>query len=166
MVNLIKIRAGVEHIPQIIDLAKEMWLPAFSPYFSEKELNSLFQGMYNSEKILKDIQNPSYEFYIVENSLQIRVGYFATLYHPQYLKLDKIYVAPELKGQGIGKWIYNEVLHQARSQDFHKIELNVNRRNEPAIHFYKKLGFSILREEDIPGLNGFVYDDYVMGVEI
>lgn len=166
MVNLTKTKAGVEHIPHIIELAKEIWLPAFSPYFSEKELNSLFQGMYNSEKIIKDIQNPLYEFYIVENSQRLCVGYFATFNYPNFLKLDKIYVAEKFKGQGIGKWMYNEILQQARLQHFHKIRLNVNRRNNPAIDFYKNLGFTILREENILGPNGFVYDDYVMGVDI
>lgn len=166
MVNLTKTKAGIGHIHQIIDLAKEIWLPAFSPYFSEKELLSLFQGMYNPEKILADIQNPLYTFYIVENSQQVCVGYFATYSHSEYLKLDKIYVANTLKRQGIGKWMYNEIIEQARSQHFHKIILNVNRRNEPAIAFYKNLGFTILREEDIPGPNGFIYDDYVMAVEI
>lgn len=166
MVNLTKTKAGAEHISKIIDLAKEIWLPAFSPFFSEKELSSLFQGMYNSEKILKDIQDPLYEFYIVENSHQLCVGYFATYNYSDFLKLDKIYVAPKLKGQGIGKWMYKKILQQAKSGNFHKIVLNVNRRNKLAIDFYKNLGFAILREEDIPGPNGFIYDDYVMGVEI
>ena len=166
MVNLTKTKAGVEHISQIIDLAKEMWLPAFSPYFSEKELLSLFEGMYNYEKILKDIQNPLYEFFIVENGQQLCVGYFATHKQSDLFKLDKIYVSPKLKGQGIGKWMYKQILQQAESSDIHQIVLNVNRRNQPAIAFYENLGFTILREEDIPGPNGFIYDDYVMGIDI
>ena len=166
MVSLSKRKAGIDDIPLIIDLAKEIWLPAFSPYFTEKELSSLFQGMYNSEKIIKDILNPNYEFYIVENSQQLRVGYFATYRHPDFLKLDKIYVAPNLKGHGIGKWMYAEILQQAKLNHFQKIVLNVNRRNQPAIAFYKNLGFIIVKEEDIPGPNGFIYDDYIMEVEI
>jgi len=166
MVKLTKTQAGVGDISEIIDLAERMWLPAFSPYFSETELYSLFNGMYNSEKILAAIQNPSYEFYIVENLQHMRVGYFATYKTIEYLKLDKIYVAPELKGRGIGKWMYNEIIEQARQNNFRKILLNVNRRNRPAINFYKKLGFKVVKEEDIPGPNGFIYDDFVMEVEI
>ena len=41
------------------------------------------------------------------------------------------------------------------------LELNVN-KNNPAIHFYKKLDFVISRQEVIDIGNGFVMDDYVM----
>src|SRR5690554_1349947 len=150
MVNITKRKADNADIPQIIEVARRIWLPAFSPYFSKKELNSLFQGMYNPEKLLKDLQNLHYEFYFVENSLQMCMGYFATLVQSDSIKLDKLYVHPNLKGQGLGKWIYQTILQQARSQNLHKIELNVNRRNEPAIGFYKSLGFTILKEEDLP----------------
>jgi ribosomal protein S18 acetylase RimI-like enzyme len=43
------------------------------------------------------------------------------------------------------------------------LELNVNRQNT-AIGFYKKLGFKIIAEEDIPIGNGFFMNDYVMQI--
>lgn len=162
LVNLNFRKAAVADIPQLIELAKEIWLPTFAIYFSEKELNSLFSGMYNSDKITSDLQNPQYAFYIVENSAQKSVGYFATTINSDYFKLDKIYVSPNLQGQGIGKWIFDEIVRQAGDHSLDSIQLNVNRRNAPAIAFYKKLGFIITRSEDIPGPNGFIYDDFVM----
>ena len=159
-------KAVVADIPQLIELAKEIWLPTFAVYFTESELNSLFSGMYNTEKITADLENPHYAFYIVENSAQKSVGYFATSIKSDYLKLDKIYVSPNLQGQGIGKWIFNEIVRQARDRSLGMIQLNVNRRNAPAIAFYQKLGFIIIRSEDIPGPNGFIYDDFVMEFEV
>ncbi|NEN23886.1 GNAT family N-acetyltransferase [Cryomorpha ignava] len=166
LVNLTFRKAFVADIPQLIDLAKEIWLPTFAVYFSETELNSLFSGMYNTDRITADLQNPHYALHIVENTAQKPVGYFATAIKPTYLKLDKIYVSPKLQGQGIGKWIFDEIVRQAREQSLDSIQLNVNRRNAPAISFYKKLGFKIIRSEDIPGPNGFVYDDFVMEFEV
>lgn len=162
LVGLKKVKAGLDEIPRIIDLAKEIWLPTFSVYFSLEELHSLFAGMYNTTKLTSDLQNSHYALHIVENSGQNPVGYFATALKPGFLKLDKIYVSPNLQGKGIGRWIINEVIEEARKNNLKKIQLNVNRRNVPAIQFYRKTGFTIIRSEDIPGPNGFVYDDYVM----
>lgn len=155
-------KAAVRDIPQLIALAREIWLPTFSVYFTKSELNSLFSGMYNTEKITSDLSNPQYAYFIVEDFSQKGIGYFATAINAEYLKLDKIYVSPILQGRGIGKWIFDEVVSQAQDNNLHFIRLNVNRRNSPAIAFYKKLGFTIVESIDIPGPNGFVYDDYVM----
>lgn len=162
LVNLNYRKAGVADIPQIIALAEEIWLPTFAVYFSEAELNSLFSGMYNTARITADLQNPQYALYIVENSAHNSVGYFATAIKSDCLKLDKIYVSPKLQGQGIGKWLFDEIVKQALGYSLGSIQLNVNRRNSPAIGFYQKLGFIITRSEDIPGPNGFIYDDFVM----
>jgi ribosomal protein S18 acetylase RimI-like enzyme len=41
----------------------------------------------------------------------------------------------------------------------------VNRENK-AIGFYNKLGFTIIAEEDIPIGNGFFMNDYVMQISL
>ena len=46
-----------------------------------------------------------------------------------------------------------------------QLELNVNRKNK-AINFYKKYGFTILKEEDIDIGEGYFMNDYVMGMEV
>jgi len=166
MVALRKVQVNSKHIPQIISLAREIWLPTFAVYFSEDELNSLFSGMYSPEHLTITLQNPKYRFYIVENSVKKSIGYFATEVKKDFLKLDKIYVAPDKQGLGFGKWMYEQIANEAKEMGLCEIQLNVNRRNAPAIAFYHRLGFKILRSEDIPGPNGFIYDDYIMGVEV
>lgn len=46
-----------------------------------------------------------------------------------------------------------------------RIELNVN-RNNPAIGFYNRLGFRILRQGDFDIGHGFYMNDYIMGMEL
>ncbi|MEJ7673828.1 MAG: hypothetical protein WKF59_14305 [Chitinophagaceae bacterium] len=38
------------------------------------------------------------------------------------------------------------------------LELNVNRQNNVAIDFYKRLGFEIIKEEDIPYWRWIFYE--------
>lgn len=154
-------KAHVEDIDEIISLAQKIWKPAFSIYFSEIELNSLFEGMYSHQKLLTLLSDLFYQFFFIEFDGS-RIGYFAVRQNRDHLKLDKIYVDQKFQKQGIGKWVFEKVRLKAIDLGFRQIRLNVNRRNIPAINFYEKLNFSITGEEDIAGPNGFIYDDYIM----
>ncbi len=155
-------KASLQDIPAIIAIAEKIWLPSFARYFEEYELNSLFSGMYTPQKLLETLNNPAYAFYFVKDEKGSTLGYFAIEMKSQTLKLDKIYVDPTIQRQGLGKIIFQHITELAEQKKAETIALNVNRRNSLAISFYKKLGFEIIRNEDIPGPNGFIYDDYVM----
>lgn len=160
------IKAGFQDIPAIIAIGEKIWLPSFARYFEENELNNLFSGMYNSIKLSQTLKNPAYEFYFVKDENRDDLGYFAIEIKNLILKIDKIYVDPSIQRQGLGKKIYCHITDIAKEKKAKTIALNVNRRNSSAINFYTKLGFTIIRSEDIPGPNGFVYDDYVMEVAV
>jgi len=49
----------------------------------------------------------------------------------------------------------------AKEEKMRAVVLNVNRFN-PAVSFYEKYGFKIIKEEVIDIGNGYVMDDYVM----
>ena len=81
---------------------------------------------------------------------------------PSEMKLEQLYLLPELHGQGLGKLMLRHVEQQARVRGLSTLMLQTNKRNDIAIAFYRKAGFT-LREEavfDVGG--GFVMDDYVM----
>lgn len=160
------IKAGPEDIPEIISIGKKIWLPSFARYFRDEELYNLFTGMYNSDKLLETLNSPYYEFYFVRDENFNDVGYFAIEIKTPVLKIDKIYVDPALQRQGLGKKVIDHIYLIATENNIQTITLNVNRRNSSAISFYSKLGFKIIRSEDIPGPNGFIYDDYVMVAEL
>jgi ribosomal protein S18 acetylase RimI-like enzyme len=68
---------------------------------------------------------------------------------------------PETQGKGFGKFMINEVIKIAKSNNQKGIYLNVNKYNT-AKFFYEKLGFVISKEEVIDIGNDYVMDDYVM----
>ena len=57
------------------------------------------------------------------------------------------------------------IINEISKEGVKYLELNVNRENK-AIGFYKKLGFTIIAEEDIPIGNGFFMNDYVMQISL
>ena len=77
-----------------------------------------------------------------------------------YFKLHKIYVLPATQGTGAGKYLLNEVEKYVQNAGGKKLSLNVNRFNK-AKGFYEKMGFAVIREEDIP-IGPYWMNDYVL----
>ena len=75
--------------------------------------------------------------------------------------LKKFYVNTSIQRRGLGKALINFIAEELRSSGASALELNVKRDN-PARLFYEKLGFEVIREEDIDIGNGYWLQDYVM----
>ena len=85
----------------------------------------------------------------------------ALLYH-----LQKIYVLPSRQGEGIGKCLFDAACAAIGGEcPGASIELNVN-RNNPALHFYERMGMTRLRSGDFDIGNGFFMNDYIMGLRL
>ena len=84
---------------------------------------------------------------------------------PGVFKLQKLYLLPERKGTGLGRFLVEKVIAQAREAGGDKLILNVNRYNKSR-GFYEKLGFVITEKVDIPIGEHFFMNDYVMEREI
>lgn len=66
----------------------------------------------------------------------------------------------EQQGKGIGVQLLSYIKKDTADRGGKSLELNVN-RNNPAVEFYKKAGFNISVEMDIPYF-GYSLNDYVM----
>jgi len=80
---------------------------------------------------------------------------------PGTAKKHKLYVLPECQGAGLGKKLIGVVAATALVDGNTRITLNVKRDN-PAINFYKKMGFVITANEDIDIGEGYQLQDYIM----
>lgn len=147
---------------RIIDLARAIWPSTFKDILSPEQLAYMLNWMYNSEE-LQAQKTKGHLFYLVlDNGRDI--GFVGL--EPHYpetgtLRIHKVYLLPEYQGQGIGKWMLNEIETIARERKLIALNLNVNRYNK-ATEFYKKLNFEIVQSEDIDIGNGFFMNDYVM----
>jgi Acetyltransferases len=82
---------------------------------------------------------------------------------PGIYKLHKIYVLPYNQGKGTGKFVITEIIRAISRKGGKGLQLNVNRNNK-AKDFYEKMGFVVIREEDIDIGNGYFMNDYVMEI--
>lgn len=92
------------------------------------------------------------------------VGYcsYALTATPGELKLEQLYLLPELHGQGLGGFMLRHVEKEARALGCDCIMLTVNKGNESSIGVYRKSGFTVRESAVFDIGNGFVMDDFVM----
>ena len=60
----------------------------------------------------------------------------------QRIYLEDFLVTEEMRGKGIGKLLFDELIEEARNKNFTGIHWQVLDWNEPAINFYKKYNTS------------------------
>ncbi|MDB5253837.1 MAG: family acetyltransferase [Flaviaesturariibacter sp.] len=56
----------------------------------------------------------------------------------QRMYLEDFYVSEDMRGQGLGKLLFEQLIAEARDRGFQGVQWQVLEWNEPAINFYKK----------------------------
>jgi GNAT superfamily N-acetyltransferase len=71
---------------------------------------------------------------------------FSTFVGRPGLYLEDIYVRPEQRGRGIGRFLFGELARIAKERNCGRMEWAVLTWNEPAIRFYRNLGARVMDE--------------------
>jgi ribosomal protein S18 acetylase RimI-like enzyme len=160
--------AGINEINIIHSLAHCIWQTSYKEILSADQMEYMLDMMYSHESLQYQIEKQKHNFLIIYEEDKA-VGFAA--YFPKYdishaiFRLDKIYVLPELHGKGLGKKLIQHIISEIKPKGVSILELNVNRNNK-AISFYKKLGFIITKEVNVPIGEGYFMNDYVMAVTL
>ncbi|RYF84744.1 MAG: GNAT family N-acetyltransferase, partial [Chitinophagaceae bacterium] len=147
-------------IVTIREMAREIWPVTYGHILSKEQIEYMLELFY-SETVLHNQIQDNVEFVLVYDGVH-PVGFasFSTS-EPLTYKLHKIYVLPSQQGRGTGRFIIEELVKAMRAKGAVSLQLNVNRQNV-AKNFYEKLGFEVIRAEDIDIGNGYWMNDYVM----
>jgi GNAT superfamily N-acetyltransferase len=63
---------------------------------------------------------------------------------PGAAELKRMYVAPDARGQGIGRALLSELEHEARRLGARRLLLETGIRQEAALALYRKTGFAVI----------------------
>lgn len=155
--------AGVNELQVIHQLAGEIWPYAYGEILSVPQLEYMLEKIYSLSSLQNQVTVLKHQFIIVLQNA-IPIGFASFSLHedePAVYHLNKIYVLPQQQGKNIGKQILDYIINEIKNSGSESLQLNVNRNNK-AIHFYKKQGFTIISEEDIDIGEGYFMNDYVM----
>lgn len=146
----------------IQDLARKSWEVAYAEILSKEQLDYMLDMMYSEHAILAHFQNPDYQYFIISED-DLPLGFVGFEHHAENktTKLHRIYLIPEAKGKGSGKYGLNLVKEHAVSAGDTRIVLTVNKHNS-AKDFYEHQGFKVYDEAVFDIGRGYVMDDYLM----
>lgn len=91
---------------------------------------------------------PVFRFFVAESPESGILG--LALYYPAYstwkgrmLYLEDLVVTETARGQGIGRLLFDAVVHEARTTGAQRMKWQVLAWNEPAVGFYQKIGANL-----------------------
>lgn len=131
----IEIRKGtVSDIPGALHLVKELAAYEKAPAEVEVSVAEMENWGFGKDKV--------FDFFVaIENGVAVGLA----LYYYKYstwkgkcLFLEDIIVTEKMRGKGIGKLLFEEIIKVAKQDKVRRMEWQVLDWNEPAINFYKK----------------------------
>jgi ribosomal protein S18 acetylase RimI-like enzyme len=158
---MLKIRsASIDDIPLIRELTFKVWPQTYAAIISQQQISYMLDMMY-SEASLKKQMEDGCRFIIVYDEKE-PVGFAAYQeIKPTIWKLHKIYILTTQQGKGTGKFVIDHIIREIQLQGATALQLQVNRQNK-AMSFYEKTGFTVIEEADFDIGNGWFMNDYIM----
>ena len=155
------VRATAADLPAVSRLAHLVWHRTYPSIISGAQISYMLARAYTPAALRRQLTRQGHTFLLVAAGGQT-VG-FAAAVPPTpagVVHLAKIYLHPDVQGRGWGRCLLDATADHARAAGAGALTLNVNRAN-PAVGFYQRCGFTILRAVDVP-LGPYLLNDYVM----
>ncbi|MFA7622852.1 MAG: GNAT family N-acetyltransferase [Candidatus Methanomethylophilaceae archaeon] len=145
---------------EIAKLAKEIWTECFGSMLPPGQTEYMIEKFQSEEAIIEQMS----EGYIYDTIFfgKRNVGYSAIKVEEDRIFISKIYLLSGFRGRGLAYERFQEIEAIARDLGKPNLYLTVNRNNEPAIRFYRSMGFFIDDEVDKDIGGGFSMNDYIM----
>lgn len=158
--------ADFDDVNTIGFLAQQIWPSTYQDIVPAEHLSYMLNLFYNPISLKKQMVEERQIFLIVEQEEEaIGFASWSAMEEKGIYKLHKLYVLPGRQGKGLGKTILSFIIDDIKPQGATMLRLNVNRHNK-ARQFYEKMGFTVIREEDIHVGNNVYMNDYVMELPI
>lgn len=164
LMNTVSIQpASRGDLATIIALAQLIWRRHYPGIISMAQIDYMLTQRYSEAVMLEQVEQPGrwLDKLLLGDETIGFANYLLTETSGE-MKLDRLYLHPDLHGKGYGAHLVAHCEQAARDAGCQRLVLAVNRDNRSSIAFYEKMGFHIATASytDIGG--GFVMDDYIM----
>lgn len=153
--------ANKEDLIIVHQIAKHTWFKTYESIISKAQIDFMFNKMYTINALEQQftLENNNFIIAFIDKEPCGFLSY-KLLQEEPIIKIPKLYVLPKIQGKNIGFNLVSQLNEIAKINNKCFIQLNVN-RNNPALLFYLKIGFSIVETIDIPFYD-FVLNDYLL----
>ena len=149
-------------------MAQVVFRDTYRDILSPGQMEYMMDMMYSEDSMSRQMEELGHMYFIEDGK-----GYVSFRFDGRdedgtdVFHLEKLYVMPGCRGEGIGRALFGTIVHNVRalSAGPARLELNVNRLN-PAVGFYEHLGMRKARSGDFPIGRGFYMNDYIMSMNL
>lgn len=150
-------------LPVLAELARHIWHQHYPGIISAEQIEYMLAQRYALPVLQQQLSTANHWLDGLWLGEQM-IGFANYLLEAdtREMKLDKLYLHPDLHGRGLGSLLLEYVSARARQQGCECLVLAVNKRNQKAINAYQRNGFEV-RSATIQDIGaGYVMDDYLM----
>jgi len=147
--NIQIIRASIEGLLPIVDIARRTFIETFGKFNTSDNLKLYLQNNLSLSKLQGELEHAHSNFYLVKSNdntigyLKVNEKHAQTEFKEDHyaLEIERIYVLKAFQFKGIGRKLIEKTIEFAKFKGKKKIWLGVWKENKEAIRFYQKLGF-------------------------
>lgn len=160
--QLIIREANFNDIHTIQEIMMKVWPQTYAPIISEDQINYMIQIMYSDVSLHQQMKEGHHYWLAELEGKSIGYASFSRTENWTTYKLHKLYIDPNIQRKGVGTALLNKIIQTIKSDHGKFLQLQVNRSNFPALDFYKKNGFFVIKAIDMDIGNGFFMNDYIL----
>ena len=144
-------------------LAHDIWPRVYDYMISQEQISYMLSLMYDLNQLKQQwVQGVKFVLLEVEGIPQ---GFLSFEEKDECIFLHKLYLRPEMQGQGFGKKMLQVAIDFAVDSKIPSLELTVNRNNK-SLDFYLGNGFEIKEEKDFDIGGGYFMNDYILSLAV
>jgi ribosomal protein S18 acetylase RimI-like enzyme len=165
-------KINIANIDDLQKISRDTFFETFAHSTSEENMCHYLENNFSKEQLSKEIEQEYSEFYFakLENAVigYLKINYSGAqteLNDQKSLEVERIYIAKDYYGKGVGQLLLDFALQIAKQQQMHYVWLGVWEENHRAIQFYLKNGF-ITFDKHVFMLGDEAQTDYMMKLEL
>lgn len=153
--NNVRIRlAEVNDIPEVRELLRVTWHDTYGKYIPGADLDTYLDTVYSEAKLAEILDAEREDCFVavsdgnISGWTRLRRDDDNDIFY-----LISLYVLPEYQGKGTGKLLLENAISFGLEYRFEKITLGVMEVNSDSVEWYKRQGFTVVRDEPFTWVN-------------
>ncbi len=147
----LRVRAAIPtDAPRLSLLGRATFLESYAHLLPVEDILEHAEYQHAPEKYAAWLADPGCPCWIAETPGGAPVGYLVATppdlplpdLDPRDLEIRRIYLLYRFQGLGVGGWLMEQVLNHAAAANCRRVLLGVYSRNERALAFYERFGFT------------------------
>jgi diamine N-acetyltransferase len=148
-------QAGPEDLELLRDLSISTFRDTYEAHNTEEDMLHHVATVFHPDRLRSEMADSRIGYHIAYADGKpvgyIRVnqnGVQSDVHDPESLELERIYVLKEFQGRRFGDQLIQKTMDLAREAGLKFVWLGVWKKNEKAIRFYERMGFTIFGTHD------------------